>query len=231
MNIIFTDRLVTERHGVGSINGCRVRLNSAERGRGVRKSGAFPLFIFVPSGICLIFVLRRITSYINNLHPHQPHTQPFYSLLSRLISYVIPLWNRTLTSLRLDGGRRKTNPERIVYDGPEYFNESDEPSSDDGLDILWTWRDANLKPPEVNAWEIPGTGDYEGVDEETGRRWEEGVRLERKWRERGLQVIVKIANIELTPEKSEYEGGVWHVEGQLVRTCLRSIDPFIHDEN
>jgi hypothetical protein len=37
----------------------------------------------------------------------------------------------------------------------------------------------------------------------------------------GLQVIVKLANIELTPEKPEYAGGTWHVEGQLVRSnCL-----------
>ena len=33
----------------------------------------------------------------------------------------------------------------------------------------------------------------------------------------GLQVIVKLANIHLTPEKPTYEGGTWHVEGQLVR--------------
>jgi hypothetical protein len=30
-----------------------------------------------------------------------------------------------------------------------------------------------------------------------------------------LQVIVKLANIELTPEKPEYDGGSCHVEGQL----------------
>lgn len=40
-----------------------------------------------------------------------------------------------------------------------------------------------------------------------------------------LQIIVKLANIELTPDKPEYRGGSWHVEGQLVRlhfprTCL-----------
>ena len=35
---------------------------------------------------------------------------------------------------------------------------------------------------------------------------------------RPLQIIVKLANIELTPEKPEYPGGVWHVEGKLV--CL-----------
>jgi hypothetical protein len=34
-----------------------------------------------------------------------------------------------------------------------------------------------------------------------------------------IQVIVKLANIELTPEKPEYEGGSWHIEGQLVRAC------------
>ena len=33
---------------------------------------------------------------------------------------------------------------------------------------------------------------------------------------RGLQVIVKLANIELTPDKPEYDGGSWHVEGQMV---------------
>lgn len=33
---------------------------------------------------------------------------------------------------------------------------------------------------------------------------------------RPLQVIVKLANIELTPEKPDYEGGSWHIEGKLV---------------
>ena len=33
---------------------------------------------------------------------------------------------------------------------------------------------------------------------------------------RTLQVIVKLANIELTPEKPRYGGGTWHVEGKQV---------------
>lgn len=41
--------------------------------------------------------------------------------------------------------------------------------------------------------------------------------LRREFAKSGLQVIVKLANIELTPEKPEYSGGTWHVEGQLVR--------------
>ncbi|KAF2867072.1 hypothetical protein BDV95DRAFT_610955 [Massariosphaeria phaeospora] len=41
------------------------------------------------------------------------------------------------------------------------------------------------------------------------------VDLAETWREKGLQVIVKLASIELTPEKPEYAGGSWHVEGML----------------
>ena len=33
---------------------------------------------------------------------------------------------------------------------------------------------------------------------------------------RGLQVIVKMLNIELTPEKPRYEGESWQVMGQMV---------------
>lgn len=37
--------------------------------------------------------------------------------------------------------------------------------------------------------------------------------LRKQFGKHGLQVIVKLANIELTPEKSEYPGGVGYVEG------------------
>lgn len=40
--------------------------------------------------------------------------------------------------------------------------------------------------------------------------------IKKDYSQRGLQIIVKLANIELTPEKPTYEGGTWHVEGQMV---------------
>jgi Protein of unknown function (DUF4246) len=40
--------------------------------------------------------------------------------------------------------------------------------------------------------------------------------LHERFGKHGLQVIVKLANIELTPENPKYHGGVWHVEGQMV---------------
>ncbi|CAA7260755.1 unnamed protein product [Cyclocybe aegerita] len=39
--------------------------------------------------------------------------------------------------------------------------------------------------------------------------------LREQFREKGLQVIVKLANIHLTPDNNHYAGGTWHVEGQL----------------
>ena len=40
---------------------------------------------------------------------------------------------------------------------------------------------------------------------------------------RQLQIIVKLANIHLTPEKPDYEGGSWHVEGQLNENMYMSM--------
>jgi len=53
------------------------------------------------------------------------------------------------------------------------------------------------------------------IDEDGNRLNEETVVLKREFSERGLQIIVKLANIHLTPEKPDYAGGTWHVEGQL----------------
>ncbi|KAH6647126.1 hypothetical protein BKA67DRAFT_695577 [Truncatella angustata] len=41
------------------------------------------------------------------------------------------------------------------------------------------------------------------------------VDLRKDFREQGLQVIVKLSSIELTPENSAYSGGNWHIEGML----------------
>jgi hypothetical protein len=39
-----------------------------------------------------------------------------------------------------------------------------------------------------------------------------------------IQVIVKLANIVLTPEKPEYPGGIWHVEGRQSSKRVLFID-------
>ena len=50
--------------------------------------------------------------------------------------------------------------------------------------------------------------------------------LRKEFATMGLQVIVKLVNIELMPERPEYGGGTWHVEGQLV--CCIFHGPYCH---
>lgn len=46
----------------------------------------------------------------------------------------------------------------------------------------------------------------------------------------GIQVIVKLANIHLTPSKPHYSGGSWHIEGQLnERICATALYYYDND--
>lgn len=45
----------------------------------------------------------------------------------------------------------------------------------------------------------------------------QNLRLEDEFRDQGLQVIVKLASIELTPENPSYDGGSWHLEVSIVQ--------------
>jgi hypothetical protein len=105
-------------------------------------------------------------------------------------------------------------------EGPQQEDDEDE---DDYWDRRQQWAESirkvvlpepgEFKPPSVHAHQThilePGTTDK--------LKAELRVDLKRDYLKRGLQVIVKLANIELTPEEPTYEGGTWHVEGQLVK--------------
>ena len=144
----------------------------------------------------------RITSYINNLHPGE--NKPLYGVIEKIIAKAIVLWNHTLDPLQ---GIRGEPRVRIPFRDPEYGDIplADRPAQEPGEDD-YTYegriRELTLIPPPVAEFEDP---------EETTL-----FDLRREFAERGLQVIVKLANIHLTPEKPEYRGGMWHVEGQLV---------------
>ena len=60
-----------------------------------------------------------------------------------------------------------------------------------------------MKQPEPEKFEPPVESDPT-------------INLKEEYAKSGLQIIVKLANIHLTPEDPSYEGGSWHVEGQLV---------------
>ncbi|KAL2866597.1 DUF4246 domain-containing protein [Aspergillus lucknowensis] len=129
----------------------------------------------------------HIVSYINNLHPRK--NRPLYKVVEKLIVQAIPMWNLTLSNVNND-------KHRIDYDGVEY-----DPCSPSSSYSDWEEKREIVQPE-------PGDFDPKVVTPENG------INLREDYTQ-GLQVIVKLANIELTPEKPEYHGGSWHVEGAL----------------
>ncbi|VUC31494.1 unnamed protein product [Clonostachys rosea] len=55
--------------------------------------------------------------------------------------------------------------------------------------------------------------------------------LREKFRENGLQVIVKMASIELTPDKPDFPAGGWHIEGQMNERICATALYYVDSEN
>lgn len=138
----------------------------------------------------------RIFSYINNLHP-QKH-QDLYRIIERIIDEAIPLWDESLHEAQ------SRPADRIEYRHVEYFTAEPEPerSEDDHDEIEFfsrhdEWEDRRrVRQPESE-------GKFKPLDRQ-GYREPHSVRLREQFRESGLQIIVKLANIELTPERPRY---------------------------
>lgn len=174
----------------------------------------------------------RFVSYINNLHP-QEH-KSLYSIIEEVLDRSIPLWNITLTPLIMEGQYRAPrftrNPySQVVYDpDPEQMSDSEIPQQEDGEEEHDYYERLNVWEDSIRRVVVPEPGPFEGpsVHSDFTDSLEPGttdkmradlmVDLKRDFLKRGLQVIVKLANIELTPDKPSYAGGTWHVEGQLV---------------
>ncbi|GAA2954822.1 hypothetical protein GCM10010446_44770 [Streptomyces enissocaesilis] len=146
-------------------------------------------------------------SYVNNVHPGT-HRE-LASVLPDLFARLRPLFENVLTDLR------HPRPLRIEADPFGWYDSEpvrpDKSSySDDGAyaEAFRAWGEAqddwweNRRPviPDAPAFTPPELPDESARVDLRGRR---------------LQVIVKLASIHLTPDKPEYPGGSWHVEGML----------------
>lgn len=144
----------------------------------------------------------RIVSYINNLHPQQH--EALYQVIEKVIAKIIPLWDESLHEAVSDPKAR------IPYESVEYLPPTDpEPDWEEDPERYDAWQaKQEIIQPEPQ-------GDFQSLKRKH-YKWGEQLSLRNLFREKGLQIIVKLANIELTPDKPRYEGGTWHVEGQLV---------------
>eukprot|EP01080_Neovahlkampfia_damariscottae_P008200 gene8200-28_t len=125
----------------------------------------------------------KFLSYINNLHPYE--RRELYGNISRILEKFIPLFENVLT----DSVNSNDNIQKI-----DMYDLYDKPNSEDDLDEYYVYRRPNWVP--FNTTFKPNS--IENKINLKGRK---------------LQIIVKMANILLTPENPNYEGGVWHVEG------------------
>lgn len=146
-------------------------------------------------------------SYVNNVHPETHHE--LASFLPDLFARLRPLFENVLTDLRHPRPLRIEADPYAWYDSePEYPDRSS--YGDDGAytEAVRAWEEAeddwweNRRPviPDAPAFTPPELPDGSARVDLRGHR---------------LQVIVKLATIHLTPDKPEYAGGSWHVEGML----------------
>ncbi|KAF4983933.1 hypothetical protein FDECE_17198 [Fusarium decemcellulare] len=175
-------------------------------------------FQWLPCDVDLTGEHPRIESYINNLHPVEHKN--LYRIIERFIEKSLPAWQvvsdssfETYAPQRLDavdfvdwGCTVPDICEGDCYPSNRRKNQSDDDDEDeDEADEVW-WKathhlklpDARFDPDEIvplKADKVLKTGFFDGASR--------------------IQVIVKLANIHLTPEKPTYDGGSWHVEGQV----------------
>ena len=134
----------------------------------------------------------RIASYINNVHPilHSP----IYKVTEKLIDILIPLFNRTLIDLKAPGYRNQ----RIHL-------------AELGRDLFINREPYPFRPPEQRSYD-------KYLDAQ--KRYQDFifVDLKKEFWNAGVQMVMQLQDVNLSPDNPEYDGQEWHVHGQNVRS-------------
>ncbi|KAF9152920.1 hypothetical protein BG015_004459 [Linnemannia schmuckeri] len=149
----------------------------------------------------------KAKTYINNLHPIE-HKE-MYSVLEEILDKFLPMFEEVLGEMEA-GGRTK----RFTADPYEWHEAMPDFGDDD--EARWAYEKVRIpKPLEIPEFTPPA----------------EIPKYDLKNTGKPLQVIVKLANIELTPENPKYEGGTWHVEGMANDNIAATGIYYYHSEN
>ncbi|TDL19428.1 hypothetical protein BD410DRAFT_727256, partial [Rickenella mellea] len=154
--------------------------------------------------------------YINNIHPTH---KSLYKSVENILSCFIPMFERVLTDLRYDDNPL---PHRISGD---YF------SINHDLDKRYPKEEYADTETFWEAWENEKTVFLPDIPKEGYTGGLESRKCVVKLRGRNIQVIVKLANIHLTPQKPQYGGGTWHVEGMANEAIVASGICYYDNEN
>jgi len=160
----------------------------------------------------------RIDSYVNNLHP-ETHND-IYKLLESAVDKAIPLWNECLSrfddrnriELKVCGDDNAIMP-MDLRDKPSV--DADHAEKQEYWARLEAYEDRIADHPEERKFLHPSpSAPYVPVAKRTESGGQNRPDLCSDY-PGGLQVIFKLASIQLTPEKPRYNGSSWHVEGAL----------------
>jgi hypothetical protein len=171
----------------------------------------------------------RIDSYINNLHPKE-HDK-LYRVLEKFVDKAVPLWNESLSwnhdririTLTHTGSDDWLIPEGMKYQRPRADNEDsqeesqedEDPKGSDEESEIDEWDDDYIEWKEsVRVLIHPEPPEYQPLAEKMEKSEAKKIDLRKDFGQ-GIQIIFKLANIHLSPEKPQYNGGSWHIEGAL----------------
>lgn len=166
-----------------------------------RHSAFLPSTVFIPSSPGPNDLISFL-SYINNLHP-ELHSS-VYKALASLFTFLLPLFEHTLTDLHRNNLLMQRIPGTCRY---TVWDEPEEPEFSDD-DEGWTAYESELRHWLMNRPirlpDVPEKGYSGGLED---RR--HVVQL----RGRTVQVVVDVTETELEPGDPPFPGTEWHVEG------------------
>ena len=171
-------------------------------------------------------------SYINNLHPRK-HNE-LYHVLEKILERFLPLFNNVLTDLATVPSHIST----FLYTKPksEVFRAKERRHNPNMSHLRRFWMRPTIGSTVCVAVSEGGDVDDDDQENEDWHHEEfEAIKILSPafqiippfippspsaqvvdLKGSRLQVIVKLANIILTPEKPEYNCGAWHIEGKLI---------------
>lgn len=197
----------------------------------------------------------NIDSYINNLHPVK-HAE-IYHIINGFIEQSLPAWDviyswpkdfvfQRLNSTHVgpncttpvicrgdvpEDGWYECSPWKRPLNEGEVEREEDEHDRDDykdstrgKLDHKWYEKTHPIEPVDAKLQENPKADQIFHLEPghvKSSGYFKDSTRI---------QVIAKLANIQLTPENPSYDGGSWHIEGQLnEHICATALFYFDND--
>lgn len=192
----------------------------------------------------------KLTSYINNLHPRK--YSDIYATIEKLIETAIPAWDQCLVESQYPDSRgpgRKASRFSLPSGADDEIPDNWSPSSqaevaDIEVDLSLDYMFNHEEDDELRKWKILRTPvlrepdtfekvnyDLEGAKEDVYSPLGPLGGLREKFKDSGLQIIVKMASIELTPDKPEFPAGGWHIEGMLNEKICATALYYLDSEN